>query len=243
MYRDATKWLVSLVPVTTLATLGVGLASHLEDIQRDGLLVWVEANGAATAGVALVLVAVVAIVALSCSVLLAKSTDYQVLEADTQWMASAFADGVGRPWFHDLGQFRDAEDRVKTKEGGDEAAQVDMVMQRIRQYSARERGFARFRYFAFTYVASIVLLFGGLGLAITQLPPPAEAIRDTTAVTLVTSEPAVLAAQMGCVYGDDVDVVAVGGTETRPILRVFGDGCTTQDWTPHDELDVEFIFE
>ena len=124
-FRDTTKWLVAFVPIAAIVASGAVLGPRLVGAMRaaDSISDLLAANGLPLLG----LVMVVVVVSQGANVLSTQPKELGDLEADT--LAAAFNDGVGAPYFFDVGTYKEAMAELQA------AFDVRTQVRKTRRYS------------------------------------------------------------------------------------------------------------
>jgi hypothetical protein len=243
VYKDIARWLMALVPVTTVGASVIAVAPHLDQARSLGLSTWLDENTPAAIWLAAVAVAVVAVVAAATYVLLAKPEPLADLQGDPVMLSKAFGeDGVGVPTFSTSDEFV----RVRAQLGTDLAANaaikeleatigaVERTVTQLQTWSELRNARARFKQFAWVYGVGVVTIFiGVVAVALLLKPLPARITQPVAvSVRLSPTSETDFRETTHCADSASTTFFAVGGDWEKPALVGFGDGCTNAQWQP-----------
>lgn len=244
MHKETAKWLLAFVPIPTFVVLALSLGPRYEAISELGLSNWLDENPFPAIAFLLGAIAIVALTAMCCFVVLTRATDLAKLLADENWLAAAFSEhGAGEPVFLDAAAFKMVGSASKT--GDDtvperEETAYAKTLERLKQLSEDQKTRARFVGFVWVFIICAIVIFGALTVVAATLPNAPEAIIKPAKVNIYVSpgtEPSLTAATE-CTDMSKTTVVAVGGTWIHPIIRLFGTGCIREPWTPSPDLNA-----
>jgi hypothetical protein len=246
-FRDATKWLVAFVPLTTIvaggAVIGPRLVSDL--VASLSLWAWAASSVWLLVGIGVVAAGVVLVVWFGAEVLSAQPQDFTQLLRDETKLSEAFRAGVGAPYFLDDSAFRSAmadldatwssEQPVEEKQLARTVAATEML-RAWAFHRALSQAFGNFRR---AFGVAVALIIFGFALALTGIEPAAGTINEPTVVDVsVNHEGRVdLKKITGCTTPGQTEFLAVAGTWDAPALRVSGPGCQfAAKWQPSADV-------
>lgn len=237
MYKDVAKWLLGLVPITTLASLGLALAPSADVIGTVGLWNWLEGHQTTAVSIVAILVATIAMVATCAHVLLAGPTEWDTLWNDDHqvWRTDAFAThAVGRPYFYDASEFHTAELASHADSKDERKPAVEAITSKIVALSSDLNAKTRLKRFLVVFGVGVIVVFVGVIAILTSASPLDEVITAPIVVGLhvPAGELDEFTEATGCSTPSEVEALAVSGTWRAPHLRLFGDGCTDDEWSP-----------
>lgn len=240
MYKEAAKWLLTFVPISTVVALALTLASRFDGIEAVGLWNWINEFPWISGAVLATVAATVVVIVMCCRVLLAEAGAWNDLRSDADWLSKAFSEhAVGIPLFKDSSAY-EAADLKETDGQATSAEQTALATtsRRILELSEAENARAKFEKFTWCYSVCAVVIVVGLGVATAGLPSTPDAVTKPTKVSILM-QPGTenqFVATTGCASLDDTTAIAVGGLWSKPELRLIGQGCPAGDWTPPDDL-------
>lgn len=242
MYKETAKWLLTFVPITALVTLALGFAPRFAAMKAAGFVNWVREFPLVTAAAAVTAGLTVVIIVMCCKVLLAEPTAWKTLRADTTWLSKAFSEhAVGVPLFADSTAYQTAESKAltATASAAEQGALAD-TSRRILELSEAHNARDRFKRFSAVYVICTILIIAGASVVTATLPATPDGVTKPTQVAIFmppgTENQFVTAT--GCTSLASTTAIAVGGLWNRPKLRLIGQGCPVEDWTPPENLGI-----
>ncbi|WP_396908174.1 hypothetical protein [Mycolicibacterium sp.] len=240
MYKDTAKWLLTFTPIAAIVTLALTLAPRVGAIAATGFTHWVVANPIATAAVALTLFAAAIIVVLCSHVLLAKPRPWTELRADDEWCSKAFSDdAVGVPLFGSSTSYEKIEVAALQNDAtAAEQTALAATSRRMLELSEAQNAEARFKRFIWGYGICMVIIVAGMCIATAGVPLAPDAVTKPTKVSILLPPDGEsrFTEETQCATVTGTTAIAVRGLWDRPVLRLFGPGCTQAEWTPTAEI-------
>ncbi len=246
-YRDTTKWLAALTPVTTVVSAvvvaGGPVGASLAAATDKGA--WFGAHWPLVVSAVVILVSIGAVLVVAARVLSQEPVQVITLQtADAkvrQSLETAFSNGIASPDFLSEAEFRQFATDVFA--GG--ATPEDWVRLRAGHDAVREwRLFvdtkAWFTRFLWAMGAGAALVCAAIAVALTQVDSSSPVTEPTrVAVVIDADDVAGATAATGCTDVAGAEFWAIGGTWAAPTLTVSGPGCTFgARWSPGGDQAV-----
>ncbi len=246
MHKDTAKWLITFAPISAFLALVVTFAPRANAIIAMGFPSWARHYPLTAFAIGASIVATVAIIVQCSRVLLAEADIWAELEKkdDGNWFSDAFSKhAVGLPLFPASSHYTEAETRARSGDAtaatAAEQSALAATSLRVLAHSEADNARDRFKKFIPVYaICTLVILVGSIAAAV---GPDAVTKPAQVSILMQPGTEDRFTAASGCQALKTTTAIAVGGLWDRPLLRLFGPGCPTVDWTAPEGLDATIV--